>query len=424
MSHIIDRRKNSAGKSTDNRRKFIKRVEGQIKKALPDVIGGQSIKDITSGNGKVKVPIKGIKEPSFKHNYDTGNKKFIKPGNKEYSEGDRVTKPTGGDGDGGKKGSNDPSITEDAFIVELSREEFLKYFFEDLELPNLVKKDIESISDWVLKRAGYTVFGSPSRLNVKKTFKEAIGRQLGMTKSFKKRIADLEKLIASEQDLEKKKKLQEELAKTIKKMKAMPFIDNFDLRYNNFEKDPIPTTQAVMFCIMDVSGSMGMHEKDIAKRFFTLLYIFLTKSYEHVDIVFIRHHTAASEVSEDEFFNSRESGGTIVLPSLELMDDIVSSRYSDGKWNVYAAQASDGDTWSNSDAIECSRFLEGVLIPKCQYVSYIEIGNSEFSRGDSELLKAYKTINNPIFTTRQINELNEIWPVFRSLFEKDGITEE
>jgi uncharacterized sporulation protein YeaH/YhbH (DUF444 family) len=107
-----------------------------------------------------------------------------------------------------------------------------------------------------------------------------------------------------------------------------------------------------MFCLMDVSGSMGEREKDLAKRFFMLLHLFLKRRYERLDIVFIRHTHDAQEVDEHTFFYSRQSGGTIVSTALEEMKKIVHDRYATGEWNIYAAQASDGYT-QTGDASRC-----------------------------------------------------------------------
>ena len=192
-------------------------------------------------------------------------------------------------------------------------------------------------------------------------------------------------------------------------------MEEVDLRFNNYEKYPVPVTSAVMFCIMDVSGSMGEKEKDIAKRFFMLLYMFLTKQYERIDMVFIRHHTAAKEVTEDEFFNSRESGGTIVLPALELMDKIIKERYSVNH-NIYAAQASDGDVWDLKDAIDCSQSLNNDILKKLQYMIYIEIGRSRSSMLWEEYEKVTGQKDN--FKIGKIDDNTQIWEVFKDFFKK------
>lgn len=375
----------------------------------------ESIKDTSSG-GSVKVPVRGLSEPSFRHNPKSGKKQTIRPGNDRFNEGDRIPKPEegGGKGSGRGKGSNSPEITEDDFTVVLSREEFLKYFFDDLALPNLLKKHMESTVTFQTKRAGYTKDSVPSRLNIKSSYQQALGRQLALKGAFEKKLRDLQAHLTETKDTEKKKGLELEVEKVRRQARTIPFFEDVDLRYNNFETVPNPVTSAVMFCIMDVSASMGQHEKDIAKRFFTLLYIFLSRQYKEVELVFIRHHTQAKEVDEEEFFHSRESGGTVVAPSLELMQKIMRERY-DERWNVYCCQATDGDVWSTEDALNCRGMLQGSILPDIQYMAYIEI-----SRGaEGDLWQAYKGLRDEgNFSMRQIQEVQQIWPVFRELFKK------
>ncbi|RDV16896.1 YeaH/YhbH family protein [Pontibacter diazotrophicus] len=415
MSSIIDRRKNDKGKSTGNRQKFLKRVEHQIKKAIPDIISQESITDSQTG-GSVKVPVRGLDEPSFRHDSKSGKKQIVKPGNDKFQEGDRVPKPKEGGGGGGNgKGSNSPDTTEDEFTVVLSREEFLKYFFDDLALPNMVKKLMESTENFSMRRAGYTRDSVPSRLNIKTSYQQSLGRQLALKGVFDKKLKALQEQLAAATGPEERAALEFEIEKVTRQANTIPFFEDLDLRYNNFERVPIPVTSAVMFCIMDVSASMGYHEKDIAKRFFTLLYIFLTRQYKNVELVFIRHHTEAKEVNEEEFFNSRESGGTVVAPSLKLMDKIIRERY-DESWNVYCCQASDGDVWSREDALECKKLLQSTILPAIQFMAYIEINRKA---RESDLWQAYRRIsNNEDFSIRHVYETYEIWPVFQGLFKK------
>ena len=421
MSNIIDRRKNTKGKSINNRQKFLRRVEDQIRKAIPDIISQERIKD-ANGGGKVKVPVRGVKEPSFRHDPRSGKKYYVRPGNDKFSEGDQVPKPDEDEGSGQGRGSNSPGTTEDDFAVILSREEFLKYFFEDLELPNLVKKYMESTVSFRNRRAGYTRNSVPSRLNIKTSYQFSLARQLSIQGAYDAKLKKLKEQLAQSTDEVEKEALASEIDRYEKLKLTVPFFDHVDLRYNNFEQIPEPTTSAVMFCIMDVSASMGYHEKDIAKRFFTLLYIFLTKQYQNVDLVFIRHHTEAKEVGEEEFFNSRESGGTVVAPSLKLMKKIVDERYQSSAWNIYCCQASDGDVWSNGDAVECCQLLKQEILPAVQYMAYIEIKN----RGlEGYLWHAYKRLrNHENFSMRNINDVSQIWPVFKALFKKKDLVEE
>ncbi|MDW7691279.1 YeaH/YhbH family protein [Flammeovirgaceae bacterium SG7u.111] len=419
MSTIIDKRKNTKGKSLNNRQKFLKRVEGQIKRALPEIISKESIRD-SNGGGNVKVPVKGIREPRFSHNPQSGKRDVVRPGNDRFVEGDKIPKPEGGGkGSGRGKGSNSPEITEDEFFVELSREEFLAYFFDDMELPNMVKKHMESTENFKNKRAGFVKYGVPSRLNVKSSYEQSLARQISLTGAYKAQISRLKKLLTEAKSETEKAKLEEKIEKTERMMLTIPFFEDVDLRYNNFEQVPLPTTSAVMFCIMDVSASMGYHEKDIAKRFFTLLYLFLTKQYSNVEIVFIRHHTMAKEVDEEEFFNSRESGGTVVAPSLELMHEIIKDRFPTDQWNIYCCQATDGDVWSERDAVDCYKILNDNILPIIQYMAYIEINDHEM---DGALWQAYSALQNgQSFFMRNIFDVNQIWPVFKGLFRKNKI---
>ncbi len=156
-----------------------------------------------------------------------------------------------------------------------------------------------------------------------------------------------------------------------------------------------------MFCLMDVSGSMGEREKDLAKRFFILLHLFLERRYKSVDIVFIRHTHDAQEVDEETFFYSRQSGGTIVSTALEKMLEIQRARYATADWNIFAAQASDGYTQSG-DARRCVELLDSALMPICQYYAYIEILDERemevFANEEAgaELWRAYRTLGEPL----------------------------
>ena len=211
-------------------------------------------------------------------------------------------------------------------------------------------------------------------------------------------------------------RLKEEIAELRKKIENVPFIDTFDLRFKNYEKRPIPSSQAVMFCLMDVSGSMDQATKDIAKRFYVLLYLFLNRTYENVDVVFIRHHTQAKEVDEHEFFYSQETGGTIVSSALKLMKEIVADRYPANEWNIYAAQASDGDNWAD-DSPRCKELLVNTLLPTCQYYSYIEITRRSHQTLWHEYEKLESSFDN--FAMKNIKTVDDIFPVFRELFQKE-----
>lgn len=429
MAHIIiDRRKNDKGKSTDNRRRFVKRVKDQVKDAVKDVIRSGSIKDMLSNKGKkISIPGKGLSKPTFGHSRDGGTKDRVYPGNDKFISGDRIKRPESGGGGKGKNASPDGQ-DEDQFKFTLTREEFLDIFFEDLELPDMVQKQITKIDEYVNRRAGFSVDGPPSRLNIVRSMKQAKGRCFALRTPKKKELRKLEKLLAeleetvaqgagSDEIKAQIEQLKLEIAALKRKIRAIPFIDDVDLRYNRWERVPVPNTQAVMFGIMDVSGSMGEWEKEMAKRFFMLLLLFLDYNYERVDIVWIRHHSIAAEVDEDEFFYSQESGGTLVSPALKLMNEIIADRYPPSQWNIFGCQISDGDNW-RPDNPAALKLLDDSILPQCRYFAYVEI--DQLGGKDSDLWADYALLkeDNKNLEMSVITGPADIYPVFRSLFEK------
>ena len=377
MSQLIDRRLQGKNKSAINRERFLRRYKGQIKEAVARAVKGRSITDIENGE-KVSIPVKDINEPTFGHGRG-GVWEGVHPGNQEYIKGDRVPRPQGGGGGSGKgQAGNSEELAEDDFVFELTREEFMNYFFDDLELPNMVKTQLASTTDFKSMRAGFTVAGTPSNIHVLRSLRGALGRRIAIGGVSRKRLREAEETLqllrdnGATDDDPGVMELLDEIHHLKIRLLAIPFIDPIDLRYSNRIKVPKPTSQAVMFCIMDVSGSMDEAKKDMAKRFFILLYLFLTRAYDKIQVVFIRHHTSATEVEEQDFFTSRESGGTVVSSALNLLHDIISERFNNSDWNVYVAQASDGDNW-DSDSITCRELLINKIMPLVQYFAYVEI---------------------------------------------------
>jgi uncharacterized sporulation protein YeaH/YhbH (DUF444 family) len=407
-------------KSAPNRERFLRRYKGQIKEAVARAIKGRSITDMESGE-KVSIPVKDVNEPTFGHAHG-GVWETVQPGNEEYLKGDQIQRPKGGGGGAGKgQAGNSDDLTEDDFVFQLSREEFMNYFFEDLELPNLVKTQLAATTEFKSLRAGYKTTGTTSSLHVLRSLRGALGRRIAVGGKSARRLREAEQEMA--QLLEEDKGLEDDKIAALKqeihhlrtRLLAIPFIDPFDLRYSNRIKVPKPSTQAVMFCVLDVSGSMDEQKKDTAKRFFILLYLFLTRAYDKIEVVFIRHHTAASEVDENEFFHSRESGGTIVSSALNLLAKVIKERYPAGDWNAYVAQASDGDNWDN-DSVTCRQLLVNTIMPLVQYYAYVEI-----TEGDPQnLWEEYSKVveNHPHFAMQKIQSQADIYPVFRELFKK------
>lgn len=419
MVRIIDRRFDSKNKSAANRSRFLRRFKGQIRKAVADAIAHRSIQDVDSGE-KIGIPAKDISEPQFEPG-EGGRRQRVHPGNDRYLGGDRVERPPGGGGSGGSgPGASPDGQGEDDFVFNLSREEFLDIFFDDLALPDLIKTQLAKVTEYKRIRAGYTATGIPANISIVRSLRGAAGRRIAGGAAYQLRIRELEKRLRELQDegstdLDPEiEALRREMARLRARIGAIPFIDTFDLRYNNRIKVPQPSTQAVMFCLMDVSGSMDEAKKQIAKRFFMLLYLFLTRSYERIELVFIRHHTVATEVNEDEFFHSRETGGTVVSSALDLMHKVIAERYSTSLWNIYGAQASDGDNWDN-DSPHCRQILGERILPLVQYYAYIEIADEPQNlwREFEKLCAGHRN-----FALQRIQGLEDIYPVFQELFRK------
>ena len=432
-SHFIDRRKNPKGKSLGNRQRFLKRARAQIKDAVNKSLRDRSMKEIDKGE-KISIPSKSTAEPRFRLDPEKGSREMVHPGNKEFGKGDRIKKPPKSGGKGKGKEASDSGDGEDSFQFTLTQEEFLDIFFEDLELPNLVKRSLKEIKSTAWKRAGVTVSGSPTNMNLIRTMRNAHGRRLALRRpstkemnELKERLFQLERISQpSADEIAEIKKIIAELEEKEARRRWAPFIDPLDVRFNAFEPTPVETTAAVMFCLMDVSGSMGEREKDLAKRFYMLLYLFLKRRYEKVDVVFIRHTHHAEEVDEETFFYSRQSGGTVVSTALDKMLEVQQDRYPAGEWNIYVAQASDGFTQSG-DAKRCVEILGDAVMPISQYYAYIEILDERelevFSDADSgaELWRAYRTFAPayPNFAQTRIASPSDIFPVFRELFSKE-----
>ncbi|MBI1195395.1 MAG: DUF444 family protein [Gammaproteobacteria bacterium] len=421
---IIDRRLNGKNKSAVNRQRFIRRYREQIRQAVSRTISERSISDIDSGE-KINIPRRDIQEPSFHHGQG-GVRETILPGNREFVSGDKLRRPEGGQGSGQGGQASDQGEGEDDFVFQLSREEFLEFFFDDLALPDMVKTQLAKVTENRRVRAGYTHQGIPTNINVIRSMQGALARRIAIGGPHRRKLNEArEQLAAVQADLSLSEEKREEriaaLEAEIKhleaRLRAIPFIDDYDLRYNNRIEIPKPTARAVMFCIMDVSGSMDEQRKEIAKRFFILLYLFLTRHYEHIELVFIRHHTSATEVDEETFFHSRETGGTIVSSALKLMLEIVRERYDDSSWNIYAAQASDGDNWTDDSPL-CGKLMTDEIMPLVQYFAYVEITPSEHQ----SLWHQYAQVGaiHGHFAQQSIAGVEDIYPVFRKLFKKEA----
>jgi uncharacterized sporulation protein YeaH/YhbH (DUF444 family) len=420
MANFIDRRLNSKNKSTVNRQRFLRRYKNQIKKSVSEAINQRGVTDINSGESII-IPKRDLSEPTF-HQGEGGIKDRVHPGNDQFSSGDRIPRPPKQQGQGGGQGdASDTGEGEDDFTFSISKEEYLNLLFEDLELPNLEKNQLDKLIEYKTVRSGFCAEGVASNIDIVKSLQGSIARRIAMTSSKRKQLKALEEaLLALTHDkhdnIQKIRALNTEIETLKEKIAKVPFIDTFDLRFRNYAKQAVPTSKAVMFCLMDVSGSMDQATKEMAKRFYILLYLFLSRTYKNIDVVYIRHHTQAKEVNEHEFFYSQETGGTIASSALELMNNIITERYDDNQWNIYGAQASDGDNWAD-DSPRCQTILEQQILPKSRYFSYIEITQ----RAHQTLWKHYQQVedSHANFAIQHIKSVADIYPVFRELFKKN-----
>ncbi len=419
MSLIIDRRLNGKNKSTVNRQRFLRRYRKHIKKAVGEAINKRSITDTESGS-EISIPRKDLSEPIFHHGQG-GVTHHVHPGNKEFVAGDQIRRPQGGAGGGGGAGSaSDSGEGMDEFSFQINHDEFLEYLFDDLELPNMMEKELKDANAFKLKQAGFTNEGTPEKLNIIRSLRSAHARRIALSGKERKEIRELKRELREMEvnpdrfDETRAEEIRARIRELNEQLRRLPFIDTFDLKYNNMIKVPQPSSKAVMFCLMDVSGSMTQEIKDMAKRFFLLLYLFLQRNYRQIEVVFIRHHTSAKEVDEDDFFYSRETGGTIVSSALQLALETINKRYSPADWNIYVAQASDGDNWEGDSSI-CSKLLTDALLKLVQYFSYVEITDRQHQNLWIEYESVQKT-HADRFAMEQIRTPQDIYPVFRKLF--------
>jgi len=436
MSEIIDRRINGRRKSAANQQRFLKRYKEQIREAVARAVAQRKIVDTDRG-GNVTIPSRDLKEPGFSLG-PGGVRERVLPGNREFTTGDRLPRPQGGGAGGGTGRAGDSGEGEDAFTFALTREEFLEFFFEDMELPDLVKTQLAQIPRTKLRRGGYRSDGTPSNLSIVRTMRESLARRIALAAPYRDRLREVDAAIT----LERRRlaaqagsdprspdcdppddtaadalltALIAEREQLLSRIARVPFIDDFDLRYNNRVPQPRPVSQAVMLCIMDVSGSMDENRKDLAKRFFILLHLFLTRHYERIEIVFIRHHTTAAVVDEDGFFHARESGGTLVSSALELALRTIDDRFPLDQWNVYVAQASDGDNWE-SDCPKCHALLVQALLPRVQYYCYVEIDAAQPQSLWQQYEMARAGASN--LALGRIMTRADVYPVLRELFAR------
>jgi uncharacterized sporulation protein YeaH/YhbH (DUF444 family) len=421
---IIDRRSNPHGKNLENRQRVLSRARGAVTKAAREAVDQGTLKETGQGE-TVTIPADVLHEPSFHTVFSGGDRHIVLSGNKVFSKGDRLPRPKGGSGGGNGAGNGSgqgEGESQDGFRFVLSRDEFLDLFFEDLELPDLVKSQVLATDTMTPARTGISVDGSPSQVDMSRTMRQSMARRIGLRRPKTPEVKALEeevaRLAATGEDADRLHMLRGELEVALRRLARVAWVDPIDMRYRRYTQVPKPSARAVMFCLMDVSGSMSETMKDLAKRFFLLLHVFLERRYKRVDLVFIRHTEVAEEVDEEVFFTDPRTGGTVVSTALAEFTRIQRARYPSDTWNIYAAQASDGDNYS-SDTQRAVAMLENEILPVVQHFAYIEVAMSAaVIRGDTDLWRGYAPLAEraPKLAMRRVAERREIFPVFRDLF--------
>lgn len=438
MQHfVVDLSNVASDRSLASDARLKRRLDAELQVALAKLFESRGVTDLTQ-HGSVTVKIK-LGEPTFAYDRETGSPTHIIPGNPKFSVGDHIKKPRKGEGAGTGNGAGaGVGQTEDGFVFEASSEELERRLFEDLHLPDMAQKQLVRISETTVERAGFRPDGPAASLDLVRSSVRAVGRRKAFNRPSLRAIeaaeAEIDELREGEQTTKTVAAIAA-LERNLERMRARrrvtPFMDKSDLRYRRTQLVEIPISQAVIFNIMDVSGSMTEHHKNLAKQFFWLLRRLITLNYKEVDIVWIKHTDVAQEVTEKDFFFSRESGGTVVSSALERMLEIVKDRYPLHLWNIYVCQATDGDTWMNykkeDDALTSALIIQTHILPIVQYYAYLECwdevpGGRKGSAVTTNLWLAYEQMNRPNkFQMKRVHSPDQIYPVFANLFRDKGV---
>ena len=392
---IFKEHKTIADRSAADRSRHKRKIEKAIREGVTDIIADESIIG-QEGKKRIKIPVKGIKEWQFIFGQNESNKQVGSAPGSPIHRG-QVVKKGQQQQDQGNNPGNDKG--EETYEVEITLEELAEYLFESLKLPDLDKKKFKVTVQEKPKQHGTRPFGIRPRLDKKESAIQRLKR-----KSAAKRTEQIE--------------LDPETGEEV-----FPFHDN-DLRYHFIKDKPKEATNAVIFFMMDVSGSMTTNVKFIARSFYFLLYQFIRHKYEKVEIVFIAHTTEADEVDEERFFKRAAAGGTHISSAPFLALDLINDRYHPNSWNIYAFHCTDGDNWEEDNDKAIAAFIE--LRDVCQMLSYNEIvlaaerPNWDSSE-NSKLWSRLKSIEGKNMKMNVLKSKDDIWPAFRHLFGGENV---
>jgi sporulation protein YhbH len=384
-------------RSAGDRLRHREKVRESIRENIADIIAEESI----IGKNKdriIKVPLRGIKEYRFIYG---DNAPGVGQGDGNAQPGQVVGK-TGKDGQGQGDGKAGDRPGVDYYETDVTLDELIEIMFEDLELPNLERRALREIeTDRFAKRKGYRHVGIRVRLDKRRTARQRVKRVL----------ATQHNRVAQGLDAPKDADGNE---------RRFPFHQD-DLRYKHLETDVREESNAAVVCIMDTSGSMDTMKKYLARSFFFLLYQFISTRYRNVEIVFVAHHTEASEVTEDEFFHKGEAGGTFISSGYQKALEIISERYHPSLWNLYAFHCSDGDNFDsdNPAALRAAKELSEI----CNLFGYGEIKPLGSRYYESSMLNVFRRLDAPNFQAVLIERKEDIWPSFKAFLSKDRVKE-
>jgi len=406
---IFRKHKSIVDRSASDRARHKKKIEKAIKESIKDVIAEESIIG-QDGKKKIRIPVKGIKEYRFIFGNNENNKTVGSAGQHKIKRGQKISSKRAIEDQDQGTGPASNQKGDEYYDVEVTLEELAEYLFGDLELPDLEKKQFRFVSEETIKRKGYRFKGIRPRLSKKETLKRKIRRR---------KMAEKVGTYDPQTD------------------ERFPFHQD-DLKYRHIKPKTKENSSAVIFFLMDVSGSMSQDRKYLARSFFFLLYQFLNHKYEQVDVVFISHSTQADRVSEDDFFKVATYGGTIISSCLDLELDIVEKEYHPHSWNIYSFYCGDGENWSadNEKCIDLFKKIKEIsqLSAYCEinehYSNFAEEGEEAimpdgypwptFSVWKNEQLENLWTKLTPIcdhkFKKVVIGQTSHIWKAFNLLF--------
>lgn len=443
---FADRRKTGRGKSLNNRQKLLKRIKDSIKNAKPEDIGVDGVRKTGTTHGAntysnpVKVARTALSEPTFHYDPNIGEHEIVLIGNDHWLKGDEfpIERGQGGSGGGGS-GSGPGEEGEDDFIINISRSEFFDVFFEDCELPDLKETHEKDLPEAVWQRAGFQKVGNPGQLSVIRSFKLSKARRLALTKDARD---ELEKLEEEELDLleqmdteirdpiatpaewirERLEVIEARILELRYKVANICIFEDVDLRYRKHDRIQVKASDAVLVMIMDISGSMDEDKKRMARKFFSLQYAFIKRRYPQTDLIFIAHTDEPEEMTEEEFFTTRKSGGTIVSPAWALAHQIIRERYDAAQTNIYVSYAGDGDNWDSDNPLVIEEVEGSGMLAKLRHAVYVQVGQSfaaSYGSGPGlwNVMQSIASTNKKLDLTKIADE-NDVFDAFKNLYGK------